>query len=112
MDKAVKLNAWEETSYLMTSRFEDFDGDLQKWCNSFYEVWRHQMTWGFAYEIEVIDSRANGVFLSIRVKPSFKSHAEEMLEMLGYKNVSVEEEKIGVIESYDVPEGWWYVGLE
>lgn len=112
MDKNVKLNVWEEDSFLMTSHFNDFDGDLQKWRNSFYEIWRYQMTWSFAYDIEVTESRSRGVYVRLRVRPSFRHQAEDMLEALGYRNVEVTEEKIGVVETYDVPEDWWDVVLE
>lgn len=111
MDKNVKTDVWEENSFLMTASYEDFDGYIQKWKDSFYEIWRYQMTYSFAYDIEVLESRRNGLFVSLRVKPSFRQQAEEMLEYLGYRNVNVTEEKIGVVETYDVPDDWWDVIL-
>lgn len=112
MDKKVRADVWEETSFLMVSHFNDFDGDLQKWRNSFYEVWRYQMTWSFAYTIEVNESRSRGVFISVRVRPAFKDSASDMMESLGYRNVEITEEKIGVVETYTLPDDWWDVVVE
>ena len=112
MDKNVKIDVWEENSFLMTASYEDFDGNILRWRESFYEIWRYQMTWDFAIDIEVAESRRRGLFVRLRVKPSFKEDAEHMLEDLGYRNVEVTEEKIGVVETYDVPEDWWDVILE
>lgn len=112
MDKRVKADIWEETSVLMVAHLEDFDGNLQKWKDSFYEIWRYQMTWSFAYRIEALESRSRGVFISLRVRPAFRDSVEGMLEMLGYRNVSVNEEKVGIVESYTLPEDWWDIALD
>ncbi len=75
-----------------------FDGDVEKWKDSFYQVWRYQLSWSFAYDIQLEESRRSGVFLRMVIKPEKKSNVLDVLESLGYRNVQVDPENIGVIE--------------
>lgn len=95
------MEIFKEKAYRFTATFEDFDGDVQKWKDSFYEVWRHQLTYNFAYEIEVRENR-KGVFLSMLVREDFKQNAEGFTE-LGYK-FSISEETAGIVNDYDLPD--------
>ena len=93
---------FKEQAYRFIARYSDFDGDVTQWRDAFYEVWRHQLTYNFAYEIELRENK-NGVFLSMLVRESFKECAEGLSD-LGYK-FTVDEETAGVINCYDVPDG-------
>ena len=95
------MEIFKEKAFRFTAKFEDFDGDVEKWKGAFYEVWRHQLTYSFAYEIELRENRS-GVFLSMLVRESYKEQAEGLSE-LGYK-FSVYEENAGVINDYDLPD--------
>ena len=78
----------------------DFHGNVETWKKSFYEVWRYQMTWGFAYKIEVNESRERGVFLHMIVSTSYAEQVRRMLENLGYK-WKEGDAKIGIVYGVD-----------
>lgn len=90
-----------ETAVVYTARLEDFDGDVQKWKIAFYEIWRYQMTYHFARRIIAEDSRNHGAFVRLTVKPAFKHDALGMMEDLGYKNITTEDAKIGLVYAYE-----------
>lgn len=81
--------------------FKDFDGDVEKWKNAFYEIWRYQMGYSFAYEITLID-RKSGVWLSLLARKSFKKNIVETMQELGYRNIQTEEESVGIIQLWDI----------
>lgn len=90
--KAIRLVAY----------LRDFDGgDGNKWRNSFYELWRYQMTLGSAYSIVVNENRNDGVFVSVLVKLGYKKNVLETMQSLGYRNIEVSEETVGVINMWD-----------
>ena len=95
------MKIYTEKAYRFTATFESFDGNGETWRNAFYEVWRHQLTYNFAYEIELRENRS-GVFLSMLVRESFKEQAEGLSE-LGYQ-FSIDEETAGVINDYELPD--------
>ena len=86
MMKMEKRKAIRMVAYL-----NDFDADLNRWRKSFYEVWRYQLTWNFAYRIKLDESRKTGVFILIDVRLGYKQNALEMLENLGYRKIEVTE---------------------
>lgn len=83
--KAVRISAY----------YKDFDGNLDKWKNAFYQLWRWQMTWDFAYEIQLIDTR-DGVKVYIMSKPNFQKNVLETMQDLGYRDIQTWEEKVAV----------------
>lgn len=95
------MEIFTEKAYRFTASFEKFDGDVEEWKQAFYEVWRHQLTYNFAYEIELRENRS-GVFLSMLVRESFKEQAKG-LEELGYQ-FTIDEETAGIVEGYDLPD--------
>ena len=97
-----KVQLWTEDAIAIRAAYEDFDGELSKWKDSFYQIWRWQLTWSYAYKIEIRERRANGVYLYMLIKPSFRKSVLGMLEEYGYKNVSEEATKVGVVESYEI----------
>lgn len=95
------MEIFKEKAFRFTASFERFDGNVETWKNAFYEVWRHQLTYNFAYEIELRENRS-GVFLSMLVREAYKEQAEGLSE-LGY-HFSIDEETAGVINDYDLPD--------
>lgn len=95
------MEIFKEQAYRFTARYSDFDGNLTTWKDAFYEVWRHQLTYSFAYEIELRENRS-GVFLSMLVKEDFKEKAEGLSE-LGYR-FTIDEETAGIVNDYDLPD--------
>lgn len=104
MDKKARVNVWMEDALNVSATLNDFDGDVQKWKLTFYELWRYQMTWHFAYRISVHDRRNGGVYVCILCKPAYEKNIVETMESLGYRNIIVEHENIGTIECTDLPE--------
>lgn len=95
------MEIFKEKAYRFTASFEKFDGEVEKWKQAFYEVWRHQLTYRFAYEIELRENR-DGVYLSMLVKEDFKEKAEG-LSQLGYI-FNISEETAGIVNDYDLPD--------
>ena len=91
----------EKTSVIrMRATFEDFDGGLEKWKESFYMVWRWQLTWNFAYSLKLNETRANGVLVDMLVKPAYRQNVLDMMKELGYQNISENTEYIGIVDMY------------
>ena len=86
------------------TKLSDFDGNVEKWKYNFYEIWRYQMTWSFAYEIRVHELHGGDVELLIIAKPSYKENILSMLEGLDYKNVIVEDISIGEVWYFEYSE--------
>lgn len=84
-----------EVQRLETS-FDDFEGNLAEWKDHFYMIWRYQMTWKFAYKIEVF-SRKGTAILRIVCKPWKQGEIREQLEVMGYRNINSETIKVGLL---------------
>lgn len=88
-------------AHAMIAYLNDFQGgDLNKWRNSFYELWRYQLTFNFAYDIQLCESNKNGVYVVVYCKNGYKNAAIETMENLGYK-VRVEDVVAGVVDMCD-----------
>lgn len=82
----------------------DFDGDLEKWKDSFYQLWRYQLTWDFAYKLELAETRSAGVHVSMLIKPAYENQVLDTMESLGYCNIRNNEDSVAVVHSYDLEE--------
>jgi len=81
----------------------DFEGGgLNKWRDSFYELWRYQMVWNFAYHIEVASSRKSGVYVCIDVRQGYKQNALELMNELGYRRIKDTPINVGVCVDCDI----------
>lgn len=114
MEKEIRTSLWVKSDVTRIRTFlEDFDGDVEKWKKSFYEIWRYQMTWDFAYEITVHEVHGGDVCVSILAKNAFLGSAKSMLDSLGYRNLKTEKEHIGIVEVFDLgDEDIWTVVAE
>ena len=81
---------------------EDFDGTVQQWKDAFYQIWRYQMTWDFAYSIKVAERRSTGVYISMLIKKAYREQVKELLSDLGCKKISESDEHVGIVETYDI----------
>ena len=97
----MKMYDKKKKAIRICSRFRDFDGDVEKWKISFYELWRLEMTWSFAYRITVEESRASGVFVSLLIREVYKDNLIETMTGLGYGNIISYEEDIGEVDAYE-----------
>ena len=86
----------KDRAILIEARFADFSGGLKMWQESFYMIWRYQLTWNFAYHIRLIE-RHSGVSVRMFVKPEFEDGVRDMLADLGYCNVIMEEATVGIV---------------
>jgi len=111
LDREVKKSVWIEDALYVKAYLNDFSGNVHDWKNAVYELFRYNMTWGFAYQIDVLESRGDGVFVQMHCSPSYEKSISEMMDDLGFKNVNVERESIGVVETYDFPDDLsvWFV---
>lgn len=57
-----------------------------------------------AYEIAVRESRKNGVFVDVLVKPSFKDNLIETMKGLGFTDVDSYKSSVGVVASHEAPD--------
>ena len=86
----------------MVAYLNDFSADVNKWRNSFYELWRYQMTWNFAYRIAVEESRKKGVYLLLDVRMGNKDRVHELLDDLGYRKIEVTGVTAGVFDDLEM----------
>jgi len=91
---AVEIKAW----------YKDFGGTLDEWKDAFYQVWRYQLTYEFAHEIKVLETRSSGVYFNIICKPCFKDDCLELLKSLKCNNIIVDPCLCGSVSAYDFPE--------
>ena len=88
----------------VTAYLNDFSGNVEDLKSAFYTIWRYQMTFSLAYEIYLLDTRGNGVELTIYCKDAFIDNLLDTMNDLGYRNIQVHGENIGFIETSDLPE--------
>ena len=104
MEKEVRTSLWIEDGVLRVRTYiSDFDKESgNNWKESFYELWRYQMTWDFAHEIKVHEVSGGDVCVSMLIKKAFKDNVLDTMKYLGYRNIRIEEEHVGVIQLYDI----------
>ena len=110
----AKVYDEKATAVRVIAHLEDFDGDVNDWKINFYELWRYQMTWGFAFEISVGESRQNGVFVDLLVKKPYKKNILETMQELGYRNITHYDETVGIVYGYEHEDldNIWYLYLD
>lgn len=101
-DKCVRTDLWVENAIRVRTFRSDFDGTTDEWKRVFYEVWRWQMTWDFAYEIRVHEMHDGDLCASLLIKSAYKKQCVDMLEEYGYRNIKVENEPVGIVQLYDI----------
>ena len=87
MVKATKILTW----------YKDFDGDITEWQAAFYKVWRLQLTYDFAYKIELLETRSSGVYVCIYAKNYEDIDIPALLENIGYTNIETFHAFIGMV---------------
>lgn len=84
--------------------YEDFDGGDEKdraWQYAFYQMWRYQLTYDFAYEIKVNEYSDNTLDMIMIIRPSYKDAAVKTMRRYGYRNIRVRDCKVLEISHYD-----------
>lgn len=103
MEKEVKTSLWIQDDAVRLEAFlEDFVGTVEEWKIAFYEIWRYQMYYTFAYSIEVAEKSDSSVYMSLLVKKAYLKNAKMLLKDIGCRNVKEWEEHIGIVQLYDV----------
>lgn len=100
----MKLSVEKEKAIYITATFKDFDGDAERWKWCFYELWRYQLTFGFAHKISLNESAKDGVFVYMIIRPAYKDNIIETMHDLGYKKVESWDTSIGVLYEEDTDE--------
>ena len=101
----MKVDVKKEESVQIVSYFEDFDGDLRRWQESYFTLLAWKNTWDAAYVLDLNSSRTKGTF--VRVIPRNADTMEsvkEMMDELGYRKLQTFHVSIGVAEYCDVDE--------
>lgn len=104
MEKKLRVTVRTEDAVYVTADLSDFDGDVPKWKNAVYELFRYDMTWSFAHKIEVTENRSTGVFVRVVLKPAYEEPLIRTMENLGFRNLNVYHEDVGVIDGLDLPD--------
>ncbi len=103
MEKEVKTTMWiQDDAVRLEAYFEDFKGSVDDWKIAFYEVWRYQMYYTFAYSITVEEKNDSSVYMSLLVKKAYLKNAKMLLKDIGCRNVQEQEEHIGLVQLYYV----------
>lgn len=103
MEKEVKTTLWiEDGAVRLEADGNDFEGDVAKWKDAFYQLWRYQMTWDFAYSIRVSERRETGVYVSLLIKKAYTKQVKKLLADLGYRKISEWGEHVGIVQTYDI----------
>lgn len=95
MATSKRITIYPKGALQAVAHLRDFDGDVQQWKNAFYELWRYQMTWSFAHEIIVQESRANGVFVRVTFNRTYEGVLTSTMENLGYRDIKIDGVVIG-----------------
>lgn len=101
MDKTAKVTLWFEDAVRVKLYLKNFD-ESKDWKTAFYELWRYQMTWDFAYEIKVCEARNDGVYVSMLIRKAYMKNVIDVMEELGYGNLNTDTEHVGIVETYDI----------
>lgn len=96
----MKLQAELEDAVRVDVFYSDFDGDIEQWKDAFYQVWRYQLTWNFAYSIQLMETRRAGVCMCIYSRKDFRDNVTELLTSLGCRNINEEDVSAITIDSY------------
>ena len=108
MEKKAKVNVYAKEAVTIYAYWKDFDGDIKRWKNSIYDMFRWDMTYGYAHDILVYESNANGAYIRLIIKPAFKESVLDTMQELGFRNMSVTHDEIGTIDSTELPEDMLY----
>ena len=84
--------------------YEDFDGGDakdQKWQYAFYQLWRYQLTYDFAYSIKVNEYSDQTLDTILIIRPSYKNAVLQTMKGYGYRNIRVDDCKVLEISPYD-----------
>lgn len=95
-----KDNTWDEKkkALVVEAELSDYGGD--DWRGAFYELWRYELTWGFAYKLELCERRS-GVYVKAVIKEAYRRNVEETMDALGYKNLTITETNVGIVYALD-----------
>ena len=87
-----RIKATEVRAFL-----SDFDGSVEDWKLKFYELWRWQMTFSFAYKIKVHDVSDGDVCVDMIVKNERLETVLDLMDGYGYQNIRRAEVDVGLI---------------
>ena len=110
--KQARVNVYTEKAIRVTSFYDDFKGGVDKWKDSFYQLWRLQLTWSYAYRLELHETRRSGVFVDILCKPSYVDELVANMGEFGYRAITTESCNVGMVDGYELPDGIDYMEVD
>ena len=108
MEKKARVNVYAKEAVTIYAYRKDFDGDIQKWKNSIYEMFRWYMAYGYAHDILVYESNECVAYIRLIIKPPFEDSVLDTMDSLGFKELKVTHDEVGVIECTDMPDDMLY----
>lgn len=111
-----KTSFYFENSITVRTWFKDFKPEnitefitdnrskLELWKYSIYELYRYQLSFEYAYSINIRETRRSGVYVMLVIKPAFNTSVLGLLETLGFTNIETENTKTAIIDGYELPE--------
>lgn len=93
----MKCRVEHEDAIRVIAFLKDFEGSVEDWKKAWYTLWQYRMTFSFAHEIILQESRKNGVYVDMLVKPSYIEILKETMHDLGYREVETYDERIGFV---------------
>lgn len=96
-DKKVKVVA-------ITAYYKDFDGEVEKWRESYFHLLSWKNTWCIPYEMDIYSTSKHEPYLSIIIPSKQKERVLELLNDLGYREVKTCEVDMALIDAYDIDE--------
>lgn len=93
----TRLDEWTEIIDIVnvTTAFSDFDGDAEKWRQSYFELLSWKNTWGIPLQMDVMSTHDHEpyVFITLPKKKNMYTNMESTLKQLGYGNIQAWESK-------------------
>lgn len=103
MSRGFEAEAVVEVEKAVVVRIDhkDFDGDIRKWQELYFQILSWKNTWSMAYEVDMLAYNDHSAYVYIVAKAEIKEQLVDWLKSIGYNKIShVEEVEIGTLEIY------------
>ena len=88
------------------AKFGDFDGDAAKWRTAYFDLLAWKNTWCIPYRMDICSTHEHEAYLKMVIPEENTEKVLEMLDGLGYKNVSCTNTTLVQISNYDAEVDW------
>ena len=86
----------------LTARFEKFDGDVEKWRKSFFELLSLKNTFGLFYELTIESTRDGKAYVVVVPhNPDTAESVIDTMESYGYRDIEKCDVNVGEVQTDD-----------